>query len=323
MSTPLFGEDDRPEQAARLRPLLRAQAAKGVYWGTSSWKYEGWLGSIYSPSRYVTRGKHSAKKFDETCLAEYAEVFPTVCGDFAFYQFPTVEYWAKLFAATPEEFFIGLKVPEDVTVARWPSHARYGKKAGLDNEHFLDADILTRLFLKRLEPHSHKVGCLIFEFGTFNKSAFATPEDFHDALGGFLGDLPQGPRYSVEIRNPEYLSPAYFKVLADHNVAHVFNAWTRMPTLDDQVRIPEAFTADFVVARALLRKGRSYEDAVKSFEPYDRTQEPNESARTGLRAIAEKAMESNRLTYLYVNNRLEGNAPSTIEAVAASLSIAD
>ena len=34
--------------------------------------YEGWLGSIYSEGRYRTRGKHSKKKFEESCLAEYA-----------------------------------------------------------------------------------------------------------------------------------------------------------------------------------------------------------------------------------------------------------
>jgi hypothetical protein len=82
----LFPEpDEPPPQAARLRPRLRALADRGIYFGTSSWKYEGWLGSIYKTDRYLTRGKHSRAKFEENCLAEYAEVFPTVCGDFAFY----------------------------------------------------------------------------------------------------------------------------------------------------------------------------------------------------------------------------------------------
>ena len=88
-------EDDLPPQAARLAPKLHSLAEQGIYFGTSSWKYEGWLGSIYSEERYLTRGKHSKKKFEETCLAEYARTFPTVCGDFAFYQFPTEEYWAR------------------------------------------------------------------------------------------------------------------------------------------------------------------------------------------------------------------------------------
>jgi hypothetical protein len=81
-----FGEDepDSAPQAARLAPKLRELAGRGVYLGGSSWKYEGWLGSIYSPDRYVTRGKFSRKKFETECLSDYAQTFPTVCGDFAF-----------------------------------------------------------------------------------------------------------------------------------------------------------------------------------------------------------------------------------------------
>src|SRR5271154_5326617 len=111
----LFAEsdDDLPPQAQRLSPKLHQLVEKGIYFGTSSWKYEGWLGSIYSEQRYQTRGKLSKKKFEESCLTEYAATFPTVCGDFAFYQFPTDDYWSRLFAAVPRDFIFGLKVPED------------------------------------------------------------------------------------------------------------------------------------------------------------------------------------------------------------------
>src|SRR5947209_9471483 len=90
---PLFeSADDPPPQAARLAPKLRGLAEQGVYFGTSSWKYEGWLGSVYRPDRYSVRGKFARKAFEAGCLAEYAETFPVVCGDFAFYQFPSPDY---------------------------------------------------------------------------------------------------------------------------------------------------------------------------------------------------------------------------------------
>ena len=101
----------------RLRDRLEALAARGVRIGGSSWRYEGWLGQIYSRSRYQVRGHFSKKLFEETCIAEYATVFPTVCGDFAFYQFPTEDYWRRLFEGTPPSLTIGLKVPEAITVA--------------------------------------------------------------------------------------------------------------------------------------------------------------------------------------------------------------
>lgn len=158
----LFPEMDVPEQAARLAPRLRGLAAEGIYFGTSSWKYPGWLDTIYSRDRYATRGKFSQKKFDESCLEEYSRVFPTACGDFAFYQFPSQDYWDRLFARTPPDFVFGLKVPEDITVAAWPKHARYGPRAGEPNDHFLDAEAFQRCFTKRLEPHRTQAGAVVF-----------------------------------------------------------------------------------------------------------------------------------------------------------------
>jgi len=308
-----------PPQAARLKPRLRTLAGEGVYFGTSSWKYDGWLGSIYSGERYETRGKHSTKKFEDNCLAEYAETFPTVCGDFAFYQFPTAEYWDRLFGQTPQDFVFALKVPEDMTVSTWPKHARYGRRAGLPNELFLNAETFEQLFTKRLEPHRKQLGPLIFEFGTFSKATFPTAGDFMARLDPFLAALPEGFRYAIEIRNQEYLSPPYFHLLAAHNVAHVFNAWTRMPALNEQAQLSDAFTADFTVVRALLARGRAYEQAVAALQPYSEIREPNDSAREGMRLIAEQSVRTKKSAFIYVNNRLEGNAPTTIECVVDRL----
>src|SRR6516165_1079272 len=191
----LFEPDQRPPQAARLGPRLRALAEKGIYFGTSSWKYEGWLGSIYRPELYLTRGKFSKKKFEAECLADYAATFPIVCGDFAFYQFPSPDYWKKLFEGTPPSLLFGLKVPEDITVAKWPGHARYGKRAGKDNEGFLNAALFTDRFAWPLEPYADRVATLMFEFGTFANSTFPSLDDFLTRLDPFLAALPSGFRY--------------------------------------------------------------------------------------------------------------------------------
>jgi uncharacterized protein YecE (DUF72 family) len=260
-------DDNQPPQASRLAPKLHKLAEQGIYFGTSSWKYPGWLGSIYSPDRYATRGKFSQKKFDETCLAEYARTFPTVCGDFAFYQFPKDTFWAKLFGETPDSLSFAFKVPEHLTVTTWPSHKRYGKVAGQENRDFLDPALFTSAFAKPLSQYKDRINTLIFEFGTFNKQQFKDAGEFLARLDPFLAELPEGFRYSVEIRNPEYLRSDYFEALHQHNVAHVFNAWTRSPELGEQIAVDGAFTADFSVVRALLKKGRAYEKAVEAFEP--------------------------------------------------------
>jgi len=113
--------------------------------------------------------------------------------------------------------------------------------------------------------------------------------------------LPRGWRYAVEIRNADYLKPDYFAALSRHNVAHAFNAWTRMPTISDQVAKPDVFTADFAVVRALLRRGRTYKEAVDAFDPYSETQDKDEQTRDALRAIVERALRKKQRAYMFVN----------------------
>jgi len=307
---PLFDEPsafDRAALAFRLRDL----AAENIFMGGSSWKYEGWLGQIYTPERYLTRGKFSQKRFQSECLAEYAETFPVVCGDFSFYQFPSQQYWDKLFASAPPSLRFALKVPEEVTAEVFPKHPRYGPRAGIANEAYLNADAFEALFLEPLAPYRPRVPCLILEFGSRSTGL----REFVRRLDSFLAALPASFRYAVEVRNPEYLAPLYFDCLRARNAAHVFNAWTRMPPLAAQMALDGAFTVDFAVVRALLRQGRSYEDAVAQFSPYDRVVDPNPEARQALRALIRRMREERRAAYIFVNNRFEGNSPETIRAV--------
>jgi uncharacterized protein YecE (DUF72 family) len=308
---PLFDEPggfDQEGLAAKLRSLAREK----IYIGGSSWKYEGWLGQIYRRERYLSRGRFSKKLFEAECLKEYAETFPAVCGDFAFYQFPTEEFWRRLFQQTPTDFRFAFKVPEQITCKVFPAHPRYGPQAGKENEAFLDGHMLQEMFLRPLLPYRDKVAVLIFEFGTFGRRSFAELMEFLDRLDPFLAVLPPEFRYAVEIRNPEFLDKDYFACLRSRRVAHVYNAWSRMPELQHQLAIPDSVTADFLVCRALLRRGRVYEEAVETFQPYTSVQDPNPEARQAMRVLIGRARENKEFLFLFVNNRIEGNAPMTI-----------
>jgi uncharacterized protein YecE (DUF72 family) len=311
---PLF-DQPAPPGRAKLAEKLEALARQNVWIGTSSWKYEGWLGQIYTAERYLVRGRFSQRKFQDTCLAEYAETFPIVCGDFSFYQFPSEQYWQKLFSLAPPTLRFAFKVPEEITVKTFPKHDRYGARAGIENESFLNAELLRQAFLDPLQRYARQVSVLIFEFGTFSRKSYERAEQFITDLDKFLAALPPEFRYSVEIRNPGILVPEYFDCLRAHGVAHVFNAWTRMPELKSQIAVPGAFTTDFSVTRALLRYGRPYERAVKKFTPYDKVQEVNAGAREAMKAMVNRARSTRQTAFIFVNNRLEGNAPGTIEAV--------
>ena len=251
MTLPLFDPPpgfDRAALAGRLRDL----AVENIWIGTSSWKYQGWFDQIYTRERYLARGKLSKKRFEAECLAEYAETFPIVCGDFSFYQFPAPDYWQRLFASAPAGLRFALKVPEEVTAEVFPNHARYGPRAGTRNESFLNADALAALFLEPLTPYRARIAALIFEFG-----ARATGlREFVGQLAPFLDALPPAFRYAVEVRNPPYLNALYFDCLREHNVAHVFNAWTRMPPLGEQMA--ETFPRDYKSSRRIDAKAQGW-----------------------------------------------------------------
>jgi uncharacterized protein YecE (DUF72 family) len=300
VTLPLFDSAPAFDRAALAR-RLRALAEEQIWIGTSSWKYPGWLDQIYSRERYTVRGRFSRKCFEAECLAEYAETFPAVCGDFSFYQFPTPEFWHRF----------ALKVPEEVTAEVFPKHPRYGPRAGMKNESYLNADAAAALFLEPLEPYRDRIAALVFEFG----ARAAAPREFVSQLGPFLDALPPSFRYAVEVRNRTYLDAPYFDCLRQRNIAHVFNAWTKMPPLAEQIAIPGGFTADFTVVRALLREGRAYEHAVEQMSPYDEVRDENPEARDAMRALIRRMREERRAALIFVNNRFEGNAPTTIQAI--------
>ena len=185
----------------------------------------------------------------------------------------------------------------------------------MPNLSFLSAEMFDEAFLRPLEKYRNRIAVLIFEFGTFSKKSYPEPQLFFADLDEFLSRMPEGWNYSVEIRNDDYLDAAYFNVLRKHGVAHVFNSWNRMPPLHKQIQIAEAFTAVFTVVRGLLRAGRSYEQAVEAFKPYDRIQDPNPQARDAIRAVIDRSRRRREPAYLFINNRLEGNALMTIKAI--------
>lgn len=119
------------------------------------------------------------------------------------------------------------------------------------------------------------------------------------------------------MRKHHWLVPDYFACLARHSVMHVFNSWGAMPAVHEQLALPGSRTnPNLVAARFLLKPGRKYEEAVKSFQSYDKTKAVYDAARKAGAALIQKGKETaKRKTLIYVNNRLEGNVLSTIEAM--------
>jgi uncharacterized protein YecE (DUF72 family) len=288
---------------------LRRWASRGIYFGSSSWKYPGWKGLVYN------KPYRSMKMFHGECLTEYSELFPTVCADFALYDFPATETMQMLHDTTTDQFKISLKVTDRITIKQYPNLPRYGANAGRENPDFLNVHLFEDAFLKPIDALKKKRGSIIFEFSTFYPQSEVTYDLFVSMIDQFLSRLPKGFEYAIEIRNSEFLTAAYLQMLGLHGAAHVLNNWTRMPPIIEQIQLAGVLTGKFSVARGLLRPGRTYREAVELFQPYDVIKEENPELRLGFAEAVHRCVSEGTTLYAYLNNRAEGNSPRTIEAI--------
>ena len=284
-----------------------------ISFGTSTWTYEGWQGQVY-------KRQYAKSRFAQECLGEYAQyqyngqpLFGTVGNDSTFYRPPTANQLRRYLNQIPEDFEMCFKVWEEITIPSYARQARYGAKAGQPNPKFLDAHLFIDLVLApyrqaKFEPHS---GPFIFEFQRHGMSA----EEFVGKLDGFFADLPKDFRYAVEIRNAGLLGPLYRDMLAQHDIAHVYNHWSYMPPLAEQHKRMETFTAPFTVLRLLTPLKITYEAAKKRAEPYNRIVGELPEMRKDTVQLIRDAVADERRAYVLVNNRAEGNAPLTVQAL--------
>lgn len=289
-----------------------------IRFGTSTWTYEGWQGQIY-------QRQYSKATFARECLGEYCQylhkgnpLFRTVGNDSTFYRPPTVNQLLHYLKQIPEDFDMCFKVWEEITIPHFARHIRYGVKAGQPNPHFLDAKLFNDLVLTpyreaKFEPH---LAPFILEYQRHGLS----PDEFCSRLDRFFGQLPNDFRYAVEVRNAVLLGPDYRKILESHGVAHIYNHWSYMPPLLRQHQnMEERFTAPFTVIRLLTPLNMSYETAKKRAAPYNKIIEVLPQMRKETVTLIKQAVEENRRAYILVNNRAEGNAPLTVQALACSL----
>ncbi|MDF0643162.1 MAG: DUF72 domain-containing protein [Nitrospira sp.] len=294
-----------------LSPLIR--------FGTSTWTYEGWQGQVYKKA-------YAKSRFARECLGEYCQylyngepLFRTVGNDSTFYRPPTANQLRHYLTQIPEDFEMCFKVWEELTIPVFAKQPRYGSRAGQPNPRFLDAKLFNELVLApyreaKFQPHS---GPFLFEFQRHG----IPPEEFCGKLDAFFRHLPKDFRYAVEIRNAGLLGPTYRQVLDTHGVAHVYNHWSYMPPLAEQHRKMGRFTAPFTVVRLLTPLKMSYEAAKKRAEPYTKIVEELPEMRRDTVELVRDAAAENRWVYALINNRSEGNAPLTVQALTDLLRI--
>jgi uncharacterized protein YecE (DUF72 family) len=305
-SPPVKPAPDLAALAERIPPLVR--------FGASSWNYPGWAGLVYHRT-------YEGKGVPARMLEEYAAfpLFRTLGIDSSYYGPPTDEVLRSYAERLPPGFPCVSKVWNQITVQTF-TKAMNPARAGQVNQDFLNPDVFLEAVYQPYQRYfADHTGPFVFEFQSIAKGSGVGPSRFADQLDRFFSALPRDGPYAVEVRNEEFLTPMYFAVLREHGVAHVFSSWTRMPPIGHQLDLPGSVTASFIVARALLRPGRAYDEAVDAFAPYDRIREPNLKLRRDLVRLIETAVHTRIPAYLLVNNRAEGSSPLTVAEVARML----
>lgn len=310
---------------ARDAHRLYRLAEKHIYFGTSSWKYPGWVGSIYNADYSGPRSPFVKSKFEKGALAEFAAVFPAVCYDGGYYRFPDVAQLETMAKVLPDNFRMTFKCAESITLYRHRMFPKGNPYAGQLNTNYLQPEAFIEFVLDPIEKvFGKKSGVIVLEFSPFYFGK-DWGEEYYDRsqfvrdLDAFLSRVPSHHHLAVEVRDRDFIRPdftEYLECLRHHQVAHVLNSQTNMPLLEKQLEVPGIFTSKHhVVYRGLTAPGLKHEQAVKLYQPYDRTQLPMPSTRVAIAEIVKISLADQREAHILINNRLEGNAPNTIASV--------
>jgi uncharacterized protein YecE (DUF72 family) len=317
----LFSAQEAGAAALEAAPLadgvaaLAARLPRALRLGTMSWTYPGWIGPLYGL-------QVREKQLLPWGLTAYAKhpLLRAVEFDRTFYEPLAAETFAQFAAQVPDDFRFTAKAHEDCTAVRFPSHARYGDRAGQRNPRLLDAAYACdRVIGPFVQGLGKKAGPLVFQFSPFE---VRSPQRFAEKLHAFLRRLPAGPTYAVELRNAELLTEAYGAALADAGAMHCHNAWGHMPSvLDQRSLLPEA-TRRVLVARWLSRPGDSHESARQKYLPFNRIVEEDPDRRGAVAELAREALDAGREAFVLISNKAEGCAPETSLRLAAAIGAA-
>ncbi len=308
----------------------------GVFMGTASDRYAGWIGQIYSGRRYAGLTKKRQKRvggknFAEEVLPvesveEYFRHFSVLELDFTFYQSlldedgkPTRNFHALRTYSQylNKEDRLILKVPQTVFARKLRRGGRY-----IENDQYLNPNIFTSRFYKPavglLAPW---IAGFIFEQEYQRKQDRPSPKAMAWELDDFFSAIPEDSRYHVEIRTEALVTGPVFNILEKHGVGQVLSHWTWLPPLSRQFASSgRKFLNKGMncIVRLMTPRGVKYEDAYARTHPFngmvDGMMNPEMVDETV--DIMRAAIENGVQTNVIVNNRAGGNAPLIAQKIA-------
>jgi uncharacterized protein YecE (DUF72 family) len=286
-----------------------------LYLGTSSWAFPGWQGLVYdraaAPGELARHG-----------LAAYAQhpLLRTVCLDRTFYAPLPAADLAAYAAVVPDAFRFIVKAHAWCTQPVLRQPRRSGPYSQARNEHFLHPGYATEQVVQPyLTGLGDKAGAIVLQFSPFEVHAVGGPQRFAERLHAFLGALPRGPLYAVELRNASLLTPAYQAALTDLGVCHCYNIHPSMPALQEQMRLVPPQAAPALIIRWMLHPARRYAEATTRYQPFDRIVDDDPHNRQSVASMCLAALAAGCPAFVIANNKAEGSAPCTVARLATCL----
>jgi uncharacterized protein YecE (DUF72 family) len=256
-----------------------------LYVGTVSWSKTDWVGPFYPADL-------KPAQFLET----YARSFRAVEIDSTFYRIPPRSMVAGWRDRTPAGFVFAAKIPRLIT------HHKVLK----------DCQKELATFLKVMESLGDKLGPLLLQFPYFNKNTFASREQFDRLLRPFLEGLPKGFRFSVEIRNKNWISWDFMELLRERSVGFTLLAQAWMPGIDTLAKALDLVTADFCYVR-FMGDRKELENQTRTFDRLldDKTEEMAVWA-----GELKKIVARGTPTYTFFSNYYAGYGPGSAQSFA-------
>jgi len=323
---PLFADADGVDPAPvdeRVRGLASALPGR-VRLGTSSWSFPGWTGLVFAsrngrPASEQVLARHG--------LSAYARhpLFRTVSLDRTFYAPLSSAEFARYATQVPDGFRFVAKAPAAITdpVVRRPGSG----EAARDNPTFLDAATAAGVFVQPAQAGlGPTAGPLVFQFPPLGRRLLADVSRLAARLAAFIAVLPRGPLYAVEVRDPELVVTEFAAALADAGAVPCLAVHARMPPVEEQARafgLETSGSTRPLVVRWNLHGGKGYEEAKADYFPFDRLVEEDLPSRNALARLARAAAAADRDVFITINNKAEGSAPRSVEALAAAISARD
>ncbi len=232
--------------------------------GTQGFAFDDWVGAFYPPN--------TAKS---DYLERYAEAFSTVEIDSTFYGAPRPSVVRGWYDRTPPGFLFAAKFPRTIT---------HDKK-------LVEAQTEADEFVGVMQLLEHKLGLLTLQF------AYDFEPGRLDLLDRFLGRLPQGPRYAVEVRNRKWLTHDLDAVLSNRGAALVLQDLYYMPKVN-------WLTAPFTVIRWLGRRS--------DIERFDRLQIDRSHELAAWAGRVRDYLDAGVDVFGYFNNHYAGHSPGSV-----------